>query len=257
MQKVSYRGWQNAYRVANDRIEVIATIDVGPRIIHLAVPLIEGDTLRLIPPLEEATGIQKEMDITLIGDQPHVEVRHLLENKGLWAIELAPWALTVLNLGGVAVVPQSDWETVDNLLPNRVVTLWPYTDMGDPRVHWGSRHILLRQDPQREPPIKVGTNSTEGWTAYYRRNQLLIKCFDYEPEAIYPDGGCSVETYTNNLFLELETLGPLTVLEPGEVVEHVEHWFLYDQMEPVATEDDVERIVRQLAEQCVEQAFGF
>jgi hypothetical protein len=28
--------------------------------------------------------------------------------------------------------------------------------------------------------------------------------------------------------LELETLGPLTLLEPGEELEHVEDWYLYD-----------------------------
>ena len=306
MQKVSYRGWPNSYRLANDRVEIIATTDVGPRIIQLAVPggenvmgvmeeqagltggdewriygghrlwhspeamprsyvpdnapveaVIDGNTLRLIPPPEGPTGIQKVMEVTLIGDQPHVEVRHLLENKGLWAVDLAPWALTVLNLGGLAIVPHSAWQTVEDLLPNRVVTLWPYSDMRDPRVDWGSQYILLRQDPQREPPFKVGTNSTQGWTAYYRQNQLLIKCFDYYPDAIYPDGGCSVETYTNNQFLELETLSPLCTLEPEETVEHVEHWFLYDQVEPVATEDDVERIVRPLAEQCRQQAFSY
>jgi hypothetical protein len=304
MQKVSYRGWPNCHRLANDRVEVIATTDVGPRIIHLGVPggenvmgvmagqagltggdewriygghrlwhspearprsyfadngpidaVIDDGTLRLIQPAEVTTGISKEIDVTLIGDQPHVEVHHRLENNGLWAVELAPWALTVLNLDGVAIVPHSDWPTADNLLPNRSLTLWPYSDMRDPRIHWGSRYVMLRQDPRLEPPFKVGLNCTAGWAAYYRHGQLLVKCFDYEPDALYPDGGCSVETYTNSLFLELETLGPLTLLEPGDLVEHVEHWFLYDEIEPVASEEEVERIVRPLAEQALVQAF--
>jgi hypothetical protein len=42
-----------------------------------------------------------------------------------------------------------------------------------------------------------------------------------------PDFGCSFETFTNNEFLEIETLGPLTKVAPGQTVEQVEHWALY------------------------------
>ena len=36
-----------------------------------------------------------------------------------------------------------------------------------------------------------------------------------------------IETFTNGEFLELETLGPITRLAPGETVEHVERWSLH------------------------------
>jgi hypothetical protein len=42
----------------------------------------------------------------------------------------------------------------------------------------------------------------------------------------YPDFGCSVEIFTNAAMLEVETLGPLTTLEPGSAVEHIEQWSL-------------------------------
>ncbi len=29
--------------------------------------------------------------------------------------------------------------------------------------------------------------------------------------------------------LELETVGPLTKIEPGDKAEHVENWFIYDE----------------------------
>ena len=35
---------------------------------------------------------------------------------------------------------------------------------------------------------------------------------------------CSLETFTNADFLELETLGPLKRLRPGETVTHTERW---------------------------------
>jgi hypothetical protein len=36
--------------------------------------------------------------------------------------------------------------------------------------------------------------------------------------------GCTFETFTNADFLELETLGPLTTLAPGQSVSHTERW---------------------------------
>ena len=36
MERVAYRGWPNCWRLANDYVELIATADVGPRIIHFA-----------------------------------------------------------------------------------------------------------------------------------------------------------------------------------------------------------------------------
>ena len=39
--------------------------------------------------------------------------------------------------------------------------------------------------------------------------------------------GSSFETFTNNVFQELETLGPLVKLAPGQEALHVEHWTLH------------------------------
>jgi hypothetical protein len=46
--------------------------------------------------------------------------------------------------------------------------------------------------------------------------------------------------------LELETLGPLQRLDPGDVVEHVEHWFLFQGVEAGKDEESVERAVLPL-----------
>ena len=37
LEKIAYGGWQNCLRLTNGKIELIATTDVGPRIIHLAL----------------------------------------------------------------------------------------------------------------------------------------------------------------------------------------------------------------------------
>ena len=39
--------------------------------------------------------------------------------------------------------------------------------------------------------------------------------------------GSSFEAFTNERFLELETLGPMRVLRPGESMDHLEVWSLH------------------------------
>ena len=58
----------------------------------------------LTPPVEEKTGLQKGMRIELPGEGT-VRVTHTLTNRGLWPVEVAPWALTMLRPGGYGVLP--------------------------------------------------------------------------------------------------------------------------------------------------------
>lgn len=190
---------------------------------------------RFIQPVEPDTGIQKEIEITLDPDKAEVRLRHRLTNRGLWAVTLAVWPLTVLAPGGMLVAPQAQRDT--GLLSNRTMTLWPYTRMTDPRVFWGDRFILLEQDEKNPQPFKVGIPNEEGWSAYFNHGQMFVKTFGHQMGADYPDGGCSFETYTNDRFVEMESLSPLTTLLPGAHVDHQERWALYDGIARPAREE--------------------
>ena len=200
--------------------------------------------VRITQPVEPTTGIQKEIDVELAAKGAHVRLTHRLRNTGLWPVELAPWALTVLAQGGKAIIPlppRGSHET--NLLPTHTMTLWAYTDMSDIRWTWGQRYVMLRQDPTAETPQKVGVMVPAGWAAYARAGHLFVKKFTYVTGARYPDLGCSVEAFTNADMLELETLGPLVTFAPGGVVEHVEDWFLFEGVPEPRTDDDIDRHV--------------
>jgi hypothetical protein len=203
-----------------------------------AVKLEEHDGfVRLVQPIEPTTGIQKEIDLRLSPDKAHVNLTHRLRNTNLWAVDLAPWALTVMAQGGKAVVPLPPRGShEENLLPTNMLTLWAYTDMSDPRWTWGSKYVMLRQDPEAEAPQKIGLMVPDGWVAYARNGHLFVKKFNYVTGGCYPDFGCSVETFTNAEMLEAETLGPLVRLSPGAAVEHVEGWFLFRDV-PVPQDD--------------------
>ncbi len=187
----------------------------------------QDPVLRLVQVPEQTTRIQKELELHF---QPgnRVLVRHKLSNRGLWPVELAPWAATLMAPASRGIIPQEEYrphpETLD---PARSITLWHYTQMNDPRVYWGSRFIELREDSSIEQKIKFGALNRQGWAASWNHQTLFIKSFAFDNAATYADMGCNFETFTMPGFLEIESLGPLAVLEPQATVSHDEIWHLW------------------------------
>lgn len=180
--------------------------------------------LKLAQPADEVTHIRKELEIALAPDRAAATLTHRLRNEGVWPVELAPWALTMLPLGGKAYLPQGNPASAPNgLLPDRTLVLWPYTTWSDPRPHWDDSMLVLHAEP-RLPPFKIGYFNHHGWIAYLNAGALFIKRFGMSLYGIHPDFGCNVETFVNHEFIEMETLGPLTLLDPGEAIEHAEEW---------------------------------
>ena len=196
--------------------------------------------VRFRQPVEETTGIVKEIDVALHPKDAHVRVTHRLINRHLWPIQIAPWALSVMAPGGVGVIPLPPrGEHPRDLLPSSHLTLWPYTNMSDQRWTWGRTCILLQQEPGNDIPQKIGAFVPDGWVAYARSGHLFIKQFEVDESATYPDRNSTVELFTNSDMLEVETLGPLTLLEPGEAVTHTEQWTLLPDVPQPSTEQDV------------------
>jgi hypothetical protein len=122
------------------------------------------------------------------------------------------------------------------------MTLWPYFDFTDRRWTLGSRYITLRQN-DKDGPTKIGLSHGRGWVGYLNGGTLFVKRFDYRPDQPYPDGGCNFETFTNQEFLEMESLGPLVRLAPGAKVEHVEHWELHKDVSDFKDEAGIDKNV--------------
>ncbi len=197
---------------------------------------------------EPITNIRKSVEIRLHEERPAVTLLHELQNEGLWPVTLSPWALTQTRLGGLAILPQQR-EPVDphSLLPNRSLALWPYGSVQDDRLILGDDYMLVRAIG-RMPPCKVGYLNPHGWLAYLLDGVLFHKEFDTPQSGEqYPDLNSSVEVYCGDEFIELETLGPLQQLEPGQSLSHREVWSLYTDVGDVAADvEGVRRLVERL-----------
>jgi hypothetical protein len=176
--------------------------------------------------VEPANLVAKEIRVTLAPDAARVDLVHRVYNNNPWAIELAPWAVSVMEQNGRAIFPQEDFrEHGDDLLPARRISIWPYADMSDPRFTWGHKYIQVRQDPTHSS-TKIGLLNTKGWAAYVLGGDVFLKRYPFKDGAPYIDLGVNTECYTDPNILEIETLGPLTKIEPGGYVEHLESWVL-------------------------------
>jgi hypothetical protein len=208
-----------------------------------------ADGVRLCQPTEPDTGIRKSVEVHLHPDRPALTLKHCLLNDGLWPVELAPWAITQLALGGVAILPQPTAPLdLHGLQPNRNLILWPYTRSADARLELHDDFWLVHGRPQL-PPCKIGYLNQRGWAGYLLHKTLFIKRFGSEVQRPYPDWGCNVEVYCNDVCLELETLAPLSRLAPGQSATHVEQWEFLTDIETLPTHQGIQELVTQLPPQ--------
>ncbi len=182
----------------------------------------EPGAIRLTGRVEQPTGLVRSMRLRLLPDRAALELRHELRNVADAVVELAPWSITQLPLGGTVLLPQPAATPGHHVRPNRTLVLWPYTSWEDPRFK--PRDGLLTLDAQAGPSYKLGTFDDAGWVAYVRDGLVLVRRLEPRPGRAHPDLGCNVEVFVGGRFLELELLGPLTDLAPGGTVSLVEEW---------------------------------
>jgi hypothetical protein len=207
---------------------------------------VSGGSVTMTQPVD-AAGLEKQLTVTVAERGTDVTVGHRLTNQTNWPLELAAWALTIMNGGGTVIIPNEPFKTHDEaLLPARALATWAYTDLSDPRWTLGRKYIRLRTDASMSAPQKIGVANRQGWAGYLRRDLLFVKRVRWEEGASYPDFGVNTETYTAANFIELETLGPLRRLQPGDSATHEERWSLFKGVDAGTTEASLDAALQPL-----------
>jgi hypothetical protein len=197
-------------------------------------------------PVERLTKLQKEIEISMEATGTKVTVSNRITNHGLFALEFSPWVLTMMAQGGMVVAGFPPRGThPQNLEVTNPLAMWAYTDLSDSRWKFTKKYLTLRQDPNNSNAQKLGSFNVDTWAVYFLNDDAFVKRSKADPSKTYPDFGCSFETFTNNEFLEIETLGPMTKVQPEHTVEQVEQWGLYRNVKPAAITD--EELTRVLA----------
>jgi hypothetical protein len=242
-QKWQPRGGHRVWFAPEDAVKTYAP-DNGP--VHIAV---HGEVLEATEQVEPLTGLRKHITVKMSPSGPGVEVLHRITNTNKTALELAPWALSMMAQGGVGVhgfPPRGTHPEV--LAPTNPLVMWAFSDLTDKRWQFTKRYLILRQDPNNHgQPQKLGTFNTHTWAAYLLGSDLFIKRCEADAHKTYPDLGASFETFTNAEFLEQETLGPMTKLAPGASVVHIERWSLHNNVHIREwTDEELDRVLLPL-----------
>lgn len=236
------RGGHRVWKAPEDPVGSWAP-DNAPVQIEL---LADGLTAR--EPIEPLTRLQKEIEIHLAPSGTAATVIHRIANHSLFPLEYSVWAMSMMAQTGVAITgfPPRGRHPIDLAATNPLV-MWAYTDLSDPRWKFTRKYLMLRQNPDVAEAQKLGLFNPNTWVAYVLNGEAFVKQTQSDPAKAYPDFGCSFETFANNEFLEIETLSPLTKVQPDQNAAHVEHWSLHRGIRLATfTDDELDRAVLPL-----------
>jgi len=184
--------------------------------------------LRLTREDHYAVSYRREIEIVLAPNAPKLTLTHRITNLGSEVFRAAPWAITMFKLGGSKARLPMSIEMINGspLTPNRSLVLWPYTDLKDERLFVSGKYIEVKGEAA-DDALKVGIYSTRGWAGIeFAEGWVVVKRVTVEPAASYTDMAANIQCYVRHRFIEVETLGELKDLQPGESVSHVEEWEL-------------------------------
>jgi hypothetical protein len=158
-----------------------------------------GTSLHLRGPIIPWGGVQLGRQITLRAGEKKVTARESIHNAGDKTQTWAVWA--------VAQFPVPGWATFPGEGARKTLALTPPKFRRD-RLHF-----------KGDSKWKVGTLAKEGWGEYQANSWPVTFRASFPPHADLPHpDDCNLETWSNSgpAYMELEWLGPLVTLKPGE-----------------------------------------
>ena len=280
--------WGKYISIKNGAIELHITIDSGPRIVFFSlegkenlllqggnnIPTLFGhhvwfhpetvnipyqlevesvvysvlsDGVRLISPKQDGDIFELSIDIIIAPDVKDVMIVHRAQNKSKEHQTLSLYTNTYMKKDGLLVVPQNASEE-ESLFPNRTLSLWPYSQLDDPRFLFGNQYVTLRQNTENETPFQFGINNHAGWAAYILPKATFVKRYIHNRTAHYPDFGCSFEAYTDKNYLSMKSISPIYKIEPKETIKHVENWSIFETTScpPAKEEKTIQAFIENL-----------
>ena len=198
--------------------------------------------VRLTTSPDPVAGTSREMSIVVTGPE-RFTFEYRVVNTADRPQQLAAWAITMMAPLGRAWLPFLAGEfDPGGFQAQRNIALWTYARTDDARFILSDAAIEVRASVIAEHGItgsfKVGTSLRRGWLAHWRQGLLLVKRAGHDESRTYADMGASGQVYSHPDFTELETLGPLTDLAPGEAAVHREDWEVH-----LVGEREAERLI--------------
>nr|WP_299344112.1 hypothetical protein [Allomuricauda sp.] len=195
---------------------------------------IRNDTVRLTSPKDHDLGIQLVRDFILDPETSKLTCIQHIKNISNSPKRFAHWSRTFAEGGGICLVPMNPHSRLPMgyamyLYGTKTLDFNPKKEE-NLRLRDG---ILEFLGPPSNPKFVMDSN--EGWLAYISRDdQLFVKKFEASDDKIYGDmlsNQVSIWYYKNEK-CEIEPIGPLEFIQPGQQISFTEKWWLLDYTYP-------------------------
>ena len=177
----------------------------------------EQNRLVISSPVSQRLGLRVGKDFS-VGKNGSFVVTYSIKNEGSQPRSVAPWEITrVINNDGLIFFDAP----VDSIWPSNLMT---FTQSD------GGAWYKTDEAPQNR---KVNANG-RGWLAYCVDGLLLVKQFPDLKAGEAAPGEAEVQVYVNQgkTYIELESQGAYTLLQPGEQLTWTVRWYLVPTNEP-------------------------
>ena len=187
---------------------------------------IEGNSVTITQKPEPWLHIQKILKLTL-EEGGTVLLEHAIKNVGTEPQTHASWGINTL-AGGATAETFYGGGIKSDMQPGRVLSFWGETSLADPRLTIKKDQIIAKHLPVSDY-FKLGMYCSTGKAVLHNFGQRLEITFAVPAMEDLPDCGCNFELYMCQSFMELETLGEVKTITPGETVCHWERWSLTEE----------------------------
>lgn len=228
------QGWNHAGQWAGPPDPVL---DGGRYTAEMNTP--QASIRMVSPPDTQRTGLRVTREITLYEDDARLQFNLCFENMIERPIQWSIWQIAQLDCA---------LDRDGKMIPNNNCWLYIPTNQHPPyQVMFGDKNPQLHGEIA--PGLmaveflgivgKIGVTNTAGWVAFADQTNDFVACirFDYQQGMEYPDGGASIECWTESpgasspipirspgYLMEAEILSPLFTLQPGESKNFTTVW---------------------------------
>jgi len=211
-------------------------LDIGPEKIvpkHPALwlgrwqsEIIGSRNVRLTSQEDEATGVQLVREFRLDEDSSKLTCTQIIRNVSDETKHWCHWSRTLARGGGIALVPLEGFSR----FPNKYIMYEPKSLIDyaprDPNIRLRDCFLQILGTP-RQP--KLGMDSYAGWLCYLTTNDLMfVKRFPTYPNRVYNEVAAITISiwYFKDIMCELEPIGPMETIAPGQSASFTETWWL-------------------------------
>lgn len=186
------------------------------------VEVLPGNRLKVTSQKSMAKSIRIVRDIALDPTGTGVTFRNTMENVGDQDVDWSVWEVTQV------VVPERA-ELASHKGGHFPAGIYIFKDYAPKTRVLENDGKVIRFRWNETKNGKIGSDSPAGWARAVIGGELFTVSAKLESGLDYPDDGCAQEIWSNpapDRYMELELLGPIRKLQPGDAQTLVTHWKL-------------------------------